>query len=117
MDKITFGLQLTVIGMGIVFVILVILSYFMDLLRILFYRQEIPKKKEVRGEGPPRPSEPKKAEDNQELIAAISAAITEEEAKAFRITRIRRIHYGRPLWSYASQVPNEKLRQIQKGRK
>jgi sodium pump decarboxylase gamma subunit len=116
-DKITFGLQLTVVGMGIVFIILVILSYFMDLLRKLFYKEEGPKKKEEVSAGPISPSEPKEAEDNYGLIAAISAAIAQEEGSGFRIACISRIHENRPLWSYASQVPNAKLRQIQKGRK
>lgn len=67
------GLLVTVLGMGVVFATLIVLSYMLDLLRILFYKE--PKAHIQIVEKEPVPEEAAKEENEEELIAVITAAV------------------------------------------
>jgi len=105
-------MQVTLIGMGIVFIILFLLSLFMDLMRKVFHKDQPAEEQQPVQSTPPRGAAAapesgshKQQAPSEELIAVLAAAIahTTGQDKPFRITRVRRIHTRSPLWSLASR--------------
>ena len=116
MDKLTTGLQITVIGMSIVFVILILLNLAMNAMNVILNRKskepEAPprvkpapaptsvpaKEKEVNGES-------EKQEDNPELIALLTAAVMTAEGgtKPLRIRSLRLADGQGAAWKSAGR--------------
>jgi len=113
LDKLIYGMQVTLIGMGIVFIILFLLSLFMDLMKKVFHKEQPAAEQQPvkstlpRGTAamPESGSHQQRQVPSEELIAVLAAAIahTTGQVKPFMITRVRRIHTRSPLWSLASR--------------
>lgn len=102
MEKLITGLQITLIGMGIVFIILYLISLVLDLMRPIFYKPE----KQKPEQKPAGPKQPEK--DDSELIAVITAAITAATGttKQIKVTTIKRIPTTTPVWGLAARQEN-----------
>lgn len=110
--ELIYGLQVTVIGMGIVFLILYIISLMLDIMRPLFYR---PAKKQepAPAQAAKQPKAAPKTTPGQEkqehtitaaiIAAAISAASGIPKSK-LKIKSIRREAEGIPAWSMAARM-------------
>lgn len=104
-ERMTFGLQVFVVGMLTVFAVLAILWLVLELFRIFFY--EIPRKRKAAEKAEPANQAPEKAAepavaaapaaaDDSELIAVITAAIEaynsqNGSALPFRVVSYRRV--------------------------
>lgn len=109
-----YGLQVTLVGMAVVFVALVILIGLISLLKLIFYRDGGAKKKEAETEGAPaRPSDPQapvvQAQPVQDatLVAVITAAVAammgQDVAQGgFVVRNIRRVKNA-PAWNRAGR--------------
>jgi sodium pump decarboxylase gamma subunit len=109
------ALPITGLGMGIVFLILMILWGVLELFRIVFY--EMPLKKEAAlkaaalKEAPTSPQEnqmpaQQEAEDENELIAVFAAAISSmmgTSANNLMIKSFRKIENNAPVWNRVSR--------------
>ena len=110
MDTLIFGLQVTLIGIGIVFFGLVVLIGLIKLISIA--TSSLGKKKEPKKAAPqpapaPAPSpvvEEAPAADDGELIAVITAAIAAmlDDGGAFVVRKVRRVSTA-PAWSKAGR--------------
>lgn len=117
MSKLMYGLQVTVIGMGIVFIILFLLSLFMDIMRALFYREQSKPAAEQGAVTRPSASHKTKAaldQDQTQLIAVITAAVAQTlgEGSRFKVTKVRRLHTSRPIWSLAARNTQSTLTKL-----
>lgn len=101
------GLIITALGMSVTFVALIALSFLLDLLRILFYKDpsKVPAQVTIVKEAEPQKVE---AEENpEELVAVITAAIaaslqtTTHNIVVRNITRVRDVT---PVWAKTSRV-------------
>jgi glutaconyl-CoA/methylmalonyl-CoA decarboxylase subunit delta len=97
------GFGVTLLGMGVVFLVLVIISFSLDLLRIFFAGGKRP---ELSPEpAAPRPVLPMRSEemkDDAELIAVIAAAVaafTDIPVEGLRIRSVRPADAQDPVWS------------------
>ncbi len=111
-EEITFsqGLIVTLLGMGVTFAALIALSYLLDLLRIIFYKE--PKKETV--QAVPEKSvetEVVKEEDenldNEELVAVITAAIAaslQTTTHNIVVRNIRRVQDTTPAWGKSGRI-------------
>lgn len=115
------SLKTGLLGMGIVMSALYFLSLILDLMRYIFYphaRQA--KKNEVVGITPAKAEQeadpetkivqhPSGAQDNSQLVAVITAALSEYMQKPIthiRIGSIRPIHKTTPQWGMAARYEN-----------
>jgi sodium pump decarboxylase gamma subunit len=76
-DKLIYGLQITIVGMGIVFLILYIISLVLDIMKHIFNKKQKPspisEPKISQSGTTPEPTANK--EDDSQLVAVITAAI------------------------------------------
>ncbi len=101
------GLVVTALGMGVTFVALIVLSFMLDLLRILFYKE--PKKAPVQAvEQPVAEAEAEAEEDNmEELVAVITAAVAaslQTSTHNIIVQNIVRVGDTTPTWGRAGRV-------------
>ena len=96
--KLTNGLGLTILGMGVVFAILIVLSFSLDALRVLLAG-------EVKKPSVPVKEEIKEAisvkEDKEELVAVITATIAayeETSSETLVVKSIKELSRKYPLW-------------------
>lgn len=114
-DKLLYGLQVTIIGMGIVFVILYIISLMLDIMRPLFHK---PSKKQ----GPPsggsttetkaQPSKTRESDSSLTLavIAAAVSAAANIPLNRLNVLSIRRLPQTTPAWAMAARMDNPATR-------
>jgi sodium pump decarboxylase gamma subunit len=105
-DKLIYGLQVTIVGMGIVFLILYIISLVLDIMKHIFNKKQKPSSEpsQIKKEIIPEPTEEK--QDDTQLIAVITAAIAHTIKKPttrFRVTKITRHQQTTPIWGMASR--------------
>lgn len=107
-DKLIYGLQVTVVGMGIVFLILYIISVVLDMMKHIFQKKQKPspisEPSQIKKEIIPEPTV--KKQDDTQLIAVITAAIAhtiKKPAARFRVTKITRQPQTTPIWGMASR--------------
>jgi sodium pump decarboxylase gamma subunit len=104
-EQLIYGLIVTLIGMAIVFIVLIALSYMLDLLKVISNRdknQKGNKKVEsIEDTTEPEIQEQVAEEDEGELIAVISAAIAAVMGSQSNIVvrSIRRVSDETPIWA------------------
>jgi len=104
-QQLTYGLIVTLVGMGIVFLVLIGLSYMLDALKILSNRGNAEKKVEPAKivEKVEEPAEVISApeEDEEELVAVISAALASfmGSSSNLAIKSINRVEGNTPVWA------------------
>lgn len=106
MEKLITGLQITLIGMGIVFIILYLISLALNLMQPIFYK---PQKEQKPTQTQPEPKEKDQpGQDQSELIAVITAAIVAAAGttKQIKVTSIKRIPTTTPIWGQAARHEN-----------
>ena len=100
--KLANGFGLTILGMGVVFAILAVLSFALDGLRVLLADKEKSASGPVKKDPPPAPVQRKvQREDSEDLIAVITAAVavfTEKPADTVIVKSIRQIPRTNPVW-------------------
>lgn len=100
------GLIVTALGMGVTFAALITLSFLLDLLRILFYKE--PQKAPVQSVPQPAAVEETAEEDNtEELVAVITAAIAASLQTATHniiVQNIVRVGDNTPTWGKAGRT-------------
>lgn len=113
MDKLTTGLQITVIGMAIVFIILILLNVAMNAMNVILNRKQEQTKPGPRVKPAPASPEPKaeKAEpeqenENPELIALLTAAVMAVEGRTepVRIRALRLVSAQGAAWKHAGRT-------------
>ena len=103
-EQLVYGLIVTLIGMGIVFIVLIGLSYMLDLLKVMSNRD---KASQVKEDIKPIEKDNETTEEDMvlenedELIAVISAAIASVMGtqSSIVVRSIRRVNDQRPLWA------------------
>lgn len=103
------GLLITALGMGVTFAALIALSFMLDLLRILFYKDPSKNKVvEVKEEpAAPQESEVVEEKEDEELIAVISAAIAASlntSTHNIIVRNITRVQDNAPAWNKAGRL-------------
>ncbi|MGI6684726.1 MAG: OadG family protein [Bacillota bacterium] len=104
------GIMTTIIGIGVVFIVLIVLSFMIRWLNFGVEavvgkkpKQEEPEKVPIRPEKSTGVLEPKSAESiSPAVVAAITAsicALTGKSAEEFHFTAIRRVSGMKPMWS------------------
>jgi sodium pump decarboxylase gamma subunit len=100
------GLVVTALGMGVTFVTLIVLSYLLDLLRIVFYKE--PQKAPIQvGENASVVEESVEEGNEEELIAVISAAIAaslQTSTHNIVVRNIVRVGDQSPTWNRLGKV-------------
>jgi len=118
-EKVTMaeGLFITVLGMGVTFFILIVLSYLLDLLRIIFYKDPNKEKAKAVESAPKAEETPVTVEDGddltEELVAVIAAAVAASLSTTTHnivVRNIRRIQDDSPVWNKAGRF--EQIRQM-----
>ncbi len=100
MDKITIGLQVTIIGMGVVFLILILINVALNLMRVVFYKtggsEKTPERTAASNQAPDQDPD----QDQGRLIAVLTAAILAagETRAPFRTLSIRALDQKRSAW-------------------
>lgn len=98
------GVQVTVLGMAIVFAVLIILMLVLMAFRAIFYK-ETPKEEAAPATPPVAPvAEPEEEEDEEELIAVLTAAAAacmNTSTYNLKIKSYRRIGNSSPAWNKA----------------
>ncbi len=105
-DKFIFGFQVTAIGMGIVFFILYIISYILDLTKSIFYDHKTHSLDKLSIVYNNRNIKEHMVNDKQ-LIAVITAAIAytlNKPTSNFRVTKIVRHNQTTPIWGLTSRL-------------
>jgi sodium pump decarboxylase gamma subunit len=106
-DEILYGIQVTIIGMGVVFLLLYIISLMLDLMRPLFYKQQT-KQPQPAPKAPAQTSQPQDQEqETGRTIAIIAAAISAASGistQNIKIRAIRRIPQSTPAWGIAARM-------------
>ena len=99
MEKLIVGLQITFIGMTIVFLILILINLALNLMKVLFYETG-PSAKAQPGTPVPSAAAPEVAPDSGHLIAVLTAAImaTGEVRAPFRTLSIRPVAGKGSAW-------------------
>ena len=99
------GLEVTGVGLTIVFSVLVILMIVLMLMKTIFYKEPSKVKQEVKAEPVPAPvSVPVKAQNDEELISVLTAAIAASlntSTYNLKIKSYRRIGSSAPVWNKA----------------
>lgn len=103
-----YGLIVTLVGMGVVFLVLIGLSYMLDLLKLFSKSGSVEKKTEfVKIENIEEPVEAvnSSTEDEGELIAAISAALAAFMGSSSKliVRSINRVEGNTPAWAKAGR--------------
>ncbi|HPW40673.1 MAG TPA: OadG family protein [Bacillota bacterium] len=106
-EMIVYGLIVTLVGMGVVFLVLIGLSYMLDVLKLFSKAGTAEKKSEVKIDNIEEPAEAvsfsaaEEDEDEEELIAVISAAVAAFMGRGRNLTirSIKRIEDGTPAWA------------------
>lgn len=104
-DKFLYGLQITAIGIGLVFLILYLLSVILELMDSVFQKQQnqshnIVEETFIRKQE----SEPIPSSDTK-LVAVITAAIAYNiKGTPFKIAKITRTISNTPIWGIASRL-------------
>lgn len=108
------GLQTTVLGMLIIFAALIILMIAINIMKLIFYKD--PKKESVKQEkavektpAPVQVPTVTKTEDDEELIAVLTAAIAASlntSTYNLKIKSYRRIENRAPVWNRAAVREN-----------
>ncbi|MCF8079383.1 MAG: OadG family protein [Desulfobacterales bacterium] len=100
MERIIVGLQVTVIGMSVVFLILILINLALNLMRVFFSQAEPPKKAPAKRAETAGALDPGSNQDEGRLIAVLTAAILADgETKApFRTLSIRALDGKRSAW-------------------
>lgn len=115
MEHISTGLVVTIIGMGIVFLVLILLWLVLELMRIIFSKE---KKEEISTAEnvvqTPVVSTIEQEQDDDELVAVIAAAIAASLGTStynLKIASIKRTGEGSPIWNRAGkqQIINKSL--------
>lgn len=100
------GLIVTALGMGVTFVTLIALSFLLDLLRMLFYKE--PQKAPVQVvESTPAAEETVEEGNEEELIAVISAAVAaclQTSTHNIVVRNIVRVGDQSPTWNRLGKV-------------
>lgn len=116
MSTLIFGLQVTVIGFGVVFLALYLLTILIQLQENFFqsYRKKsLDKTQVVKTEQIPVIVTPEIKEDNQEEIIAVIAAAISACGHQVIVKNIKRVYGNTGVpWSTASRTDNMNLRQI-----
>ncbi|MFZ5966643.1 MAG: OadG family protein [Bacillota bacterium] len=100
------GLIVTALGMGVTFAALIALSFLLDLLRIIFYKE--PKKAPVQVVETPAEAVVETVEENEEeLIAVITAAVAaamETTTHNIIVRNIVRVGDNTPSWGRMGRI-------------
>ncbi|WP_432663072.1 OadG family protein [Wukongibacter baidiensis] len=109
-ENITFadGLLITALGMGVTFAALIALSFMLDLMKVLFYKEptKAPVKVEPRPKAAPESPAPAK-EDDEELVAVITAAVAASlntSTHNIVVRNIVRLPDATPAWGRAGRI-------------
>ena len=101
------GLIVTALGMGVTFAALIALSFMLDVLRILFYKEKKAPIQLVK-EKPVKPSEEVTEElDQGELVAVITAAIAaslQTTTHNILVRNITRVGDATPVWGKSGRL-------------
>lgn len=100
------SLKTAMFGMGLVLGTLFILSLILDLMRVIFTPKTV-KKNEAVDEPIAKEEQTVGEPDDTELIAVITAALSdymEKPISAIKINAIHQIHKKPPLWGVASRL-------------
>ncbi len=108
-ETITFseGLFITLLGMTVTFTALIVLSFILDLMRIVFYKKPkaaVVKKVEAK---PEQTSITEAKQDDEELIAVITAAIAANlntSTNNIIVKNITRLPDSTPAWGRAGRM-------------
>lgn len=111
-EKVSIGqaLIVTVFSMGIVFLALLIISYIIDGFRFIFYKDNKKVDKEQKKAIEPKKNVPQEIineEDDEELIAVITAAIAASISRPvseIKVKNIRRIPTKTPIWAKTGRL-------------
>lgn len=100
MERIIIGLEVTVIGMGVVFLILILINLALNLMRVFFSQEQPPKKAPAKRAEPAGALDQGSDQEEGRLIAVLTAAILATgEAKApFRTLSIRALEAKGSAW-------------------
>ena len=104
------GLLVTALGMGVTFAALIALSFMLDLMKILFYKD--PSKAPVKVEPQakvvaPESIAPAAEEENEELVAVITAAVAASlntSTHNIVVRNIVRLPDATPTWGRAGRI-------------
>ena len=104
------SIGLTILGMGVVFLVLIVLSFSLDLLRVLAgddKKKDTPSQEVAKSSNAvATPSEANKQEDDQELVAVIAAAIAAMSGTSvddFVVRSIRPLPQKQSIWGAAGR--------------
>ena len=103
-DALSFGGMVTGVGLGIVFGVLVILMMVLMLFKVIFYKDNSKKQKEVAKVEKEVVCVQKQNTSNDELIAVLTAAIAASlntSTYNLKIKSYRRIENNKPAWNKA----------------
>lgn len=103
------SLKTAMFGMGLVLGTLFILSLILDLMRVIFTPRTTVKKNEEITIDETKEEQTADEQNDTELIAVITAAISEYMGKpisAIKVGAIRQIHTKTPLWGIESRLHN-----------
>ncbi len=97
-DRLMMGLQTTLLGMGVIFTVLIILWAVLSVFKLVFYKGKTEEKVEPAptpavAERVPAPEPAPTAQNDEEIVAAISAAIAvmlDVPPTSFRVVSFRR---------------------------
>lgn len=111
------ALRTTVLGMGIVFITLYVLSLILELMKVVFHQDKKESTKVQKSSNIIIEDETKKEAEievsesnNEELIAVISAALSaylDRPISQIKIGTIKTIHKQTPVWGMASRLKNK----------
>lgn len=108
------GLIVTALGMGVTFAALIALSFLLDVLRILFYKDPNKKPVQVAIEKEVEPVEAVVEESNpEELVAVITAAIAaslQTTTHNIVVRNITRVGDVTPMWAKTGRVEQMNVR-------
>ena len=99
------GLIVTALGMGVTFVALITLSFLLDLLRILFYKE--PQKAPVQVVQQSTAVEEAEEDNMEELVAVITAAVAaslQTSTHNIVVQNIVRVGDATPTWGRAGRA-------------
>lgn len=104
------SIKTAIFGMGLVLSTLFVLSLVLDLMRVIFTKNNTVKKNEVISTDKIIENDEKpETKDDTELIAVITAALSqylEIPISAIKVGTIRQIHTKTPAWGLTSRIYN-----------
>lgn len=109
-EKLIMALRTTVMGMGIVIITLYVLSLILDLMKYVFHPEKKDTTQKKHTQTPkniqPKKKESKNTNNNEEIVAVISAALSaylQKPISQIKIGTIRKIHTKTPIWGMVSR--------------